>query len=442
MLSISLINILTFALLIFCTIRFFRDGEEIPLMIVAFFLLTGIRRYAAVKMGLADWVFVNYTMDIFNLDEEKAHKALNLFFLGTFFFVSSFYLFYGRKRETPTIDDPDTFHIFLYEKRYFILVLFGIFLLLNSATSGMISGSLAMGNSYFYLFKLAIGGIILLLFILFRSSIMRYQYIFRLLILALIAYAAFISFNPYLRFQFLSWAIALGILYLSDKNPFVKVRYYIVGGIVILFFFSMAGVARTMNLKNLTLKERIELSKERTSVAEDQNMLDGFMMVLDVYPYHLPYSLGLEHFEILLRPIPRRWWPNKPLGGYANKLGLNDVNQGTVGISQSIYGTFYGEGGVIGIIFFSILYGWFFAKMLALSEKYNSEVRWLIKGIVLASLLPILRGGDLPGIIAFIGMGFWPSFLFIFMYNKYLKRLAYEEWDEETESSLEEDYSG
>jgi hypothetical protein len=427
MLSFNLINILTFVLLGFGIYRFFRDGEEIPLLILLFFLLTGIRRYAAVQLGLADWVYVKYSFDIFTMDEEKAQRAMNLFFMGTALFVAAFYFFYNRKGQPAPIDDNDLFHVFLYQKRYFILILFGLFFVLNSATSNMMTGSVALGNSYFYLFKLAIGGLILLLFMLFRSSILRYQFLFRLILLALIGYAAFVSFNPYLRFQFLSWAIALGILFLGDRSPVVKIRYYVIGGVLILFFFSLAGVARTMNLKYLSLKERIELSKERTTEATDQNMLDGFMMVLDVYPHHLPHTLGMEHFEILLRPIPRRWWPNKPLGGYANKLGLNDPTQGTVGISQSIYGTFFGEGGFVGIIVFSILYGWFFVRMLRYSEKFNSDMRWLVKGILLASLLPILRGGDLPGIIAFVGMGFWPAFLFIFMYHNYLKKTAYEQ---------------
>ena len=151
-------------------------------------------------------------------------------------------------------------------------------------------------------------------------------------------------------------------------------------------------------------------------------MLDGFMMVLDVYPKHLNYSYGMEHFEILLRPIPRKLWPGKPVGGYANKLGLNDYkNAGTVGISQTIYGTFYGEGGVMGIIILSIIYGWLFVKLFRYTYRYNSDVHWLLKGIIIASFVPILRGGDLPGIIAFIGMSYWPVFLFLYQYNKFLK---------------------
>lgn len=116
------------------------------------------------------------------------------------------------------------------------------------------------------------------------------------------------------------------------------------------------------------------------------------------------------------------------MGGYANKLGLNDYqNSGTVGISQTIYGTFYGEGGVIGIIIFSILYGWIFVKLKRYSERYHSEMRYLIKGMIIASIVPILRGGDLPGIIAFVGMSYWPIFILLYQYNTLAKQLKWKE---------------
>jgi hypothetical protein len=109
------------------------------------------------------------------------------------------------------------------------------------------------------------------------------------------------------------------------------------------------------------------------------------------------------------------------VGGYANKLGLNDnMNSKTVGISQTIYGSFYGEGGFVGIVIFSILYAILFVRLFQYSFRYHSSIRYMIKGIAIASLIPLLRGGDLPGIFAFIGMSYWPVFLFIRNYHKFL----------------------
>lgn len=89
-----------------------------------------------------------------------------------------------------------------------------------------------------------------------------------------------------------------------------------------MIVFSIAGVARKHNLSQLTYQEIFDEAFERNEKREDQNMLDGFMMLLDVYPYHLNYAYGMEHIEIALRPIPRSLWPGKPMGSYINKLGL------------------------------------------------------------------------------------------------------------------------
>ena len=237
----------------------------------------------------------------------------------------------------------------------------------------------------------------------------------------MIIYGMWISYNPSQRFQFLSWMVAIGIIAFQTYTPTKKIKYYIIGGAFVMLFFSLAGVARKHNLSNMSFSQMYDAAMERSETKEDQNMLDGFMMVLDVYPEHLDYHWGMEHLEILMRPIPRKLWPGKPFGGYANKLGLNDVKKGTVGISQTIYGTFYGEGGIIGIIILSILYGWLFVKLFRYSEYYDSDMKWLLKGIIIASFVPILRGGDLPGIIAFIGMSYWPVFLILYQYNKFLR---------------------
>lgn len=40
--------------------------------------------------------------------------------------------------------------------------------------------------------------------------------------------------------------------------------------------------------------------------------------------------------------------------------------------------------------------------------------------MAIASAIPLLRGGDLPGVYAFIGMTFWPILIFINRYKKFL----------------------
>jgi hypothetical protein len=151
-------------------------------------------------------------------------------------------------------------------------------------------------------------------------------------------------------------------------------------------------------------------------------MLDGMAFLMQVYPKLLPYSLGGEHLEILLRPIPRSLWPGKPVGGYMNKLGLFTASSGvTVGISPTLFGDFYQEGGWPGIVICSVIYAWFAAWVI----KYSASIRMifgtLIRACLIAGCLPLLRGGDLPGIYAWIGMSLWPVLIFLWWNREFLK---------------------
>ncbi len=422
--SISIIEIITFILIFLALRHFLKFNDEFLFLPVLFLYSTGVQRYQAVAEGKADWVRVAYSYNIFTpATDAKAMTALGLFLLGTAIFFLS-YKYFNNKVNYPTIaiDNSELFTEFLQSKKQFILVGFIVFLIIKTLFSGMMSGPLALGNSYFLLFGMGVASFILLGFLMYRSLVLQKSNKGKLTYMAMLAYGIYISYNPAQRFQFLSWMVAIGIIALQNFTPKQKLKYYAVGGFVVLIFFSLAGVARKTNLSNLTFKQMYEEAFERSDSKEDQNMLDGFMMIMDVYPEHLNYAYGMDHFEILLRPIPRKIWPGKPKGSYINKLGLSDATKGTIGISPTIYGTFYAEGGIMGIIIISLIYGWLFIKIFRYTERYNSDMKWLLKGIIIASFVPILRGGDLPGIIAFIGMSYWPVILFLYQYNKFLER--------------------
>jgi hypothetical protein len=426
MLDIQYIWYLTIALVAYSVYYFFRKGDELPALLVLFLISTGLLRYQAVVSGKSDWVVVNYDKIYFALTDEKAVEALNLMLLGTAVLLIAYTVFSSYMRSPKVkVDNESVFTQFIIKHKWKIQGGFYVFLPLNTFALSRMSGSIALGNSYFYLFGMALGGLILLLFIVFRkippTSIFQ-----KITVAAIIGYAAYLSFNPSARFQFLSWGIALGIYILGSYTPWQKLKYYVAGGFGIMLFFAMAGVARTNDLSNLTWEQRIDLSLERNDKREDQNMLDGFMMVREVYPQYSNFQYGAEHLGILARPIPRQLWPGKPMGGYVNRLGLQDATRGTVGISQTLYGSFFEEGGTAGIVILALIYAWVLAKLVKLTERYQSGLRYLIKGIILASVLPLLRGGDLPGIYAFIGMSFWPVFIFIYYYNKHLKKLRFQ----------------
>jgi len=416
---------MTYGLLIMAFIHFRKYNDEFLFLPLLFFLSTGINRLNAVLDGKAEWVSVVYTRNIFTpMTTEKAMVALGFLALGTVLLFFSYQYFNSRLPYPPKyVDNQSLFDQFIQSQKGFILGLFIFFNIVFTIFKGLMSGPMALGQSYFLLFPMALGGLILLAFLVYKSYNWQDGVGIKIFYLFLMSYAVFMSYNPGQRFQFLSWLIALGILISKNMTIQRKTITYLLGGIFVLFFFSLAGVARKYDITQMSIEEMWQKASERSDKNEDQNMLDGMMMIMDVYPQHLDYAYGMEHFEILLRPIPRQLWPGKPMGSYINKLGLSDARKGTIGISPSIYGTFYAECGIWGIVFFSLVYGWGIARLFRYSCKYNSDIQWLIKGLIIASFIPILRGGDLPGIFAFIGMSFWPVFILLYRYNKYLKQI-------------------
>jgi oligosaccharide repeat unit polymerase len=421
-LEFEYITILGTLLVFFGVYMYVKENEEFPLIIAIFNYSICISRFKLIQSGIIKYVHVNYRVINFHLDDDKAIIAMNYILLGSVAFIL-FYLYFKRnysEKKIETIDTKNQLSEFLLLSQKHIIIGFFVFFIVASAMRASIQGALALGNGYAFLIGMGVGGFNLLIGLqLFNGNLKRNHKI----IMGILLFIGIVnSYNPTSRFQFLSWAIGITYILFKDMKPSRKLKFILPIGIGVMLFFSLLGADRNTDLKSHSFKENFEIAIERTLNNEDQNMLDGFMMVLDVYPQYLDFSYGMEHLEVLMRPIPRSIWPNKPLGGYVNKLGLTNIEKhGTVGISQTIYGSFYGEGGVIGIIIFSIIYAKLIAWLLSLAKKYDSDIKYLIKGVVVASFIPLIRGGDLPGIYAFIGMSFWPVFLFLKYYNKFLK---------------------
>ncbi len=413
---------------------FFIKNDEFPILLVLFFYTSGLQRYWLVTAGAERWVKVAYSKNIFNLTNELGLEALNYFFLGTLTLTVAYSLFaFYRKPPSNFLDDSFSLQYFI--RRNQVTIISGFLFIASVSYYAKIAfvnsflasgGGIATGGSYYVMIGFGLGGVIPLMYLVFRSYDLKSQYLPKMLVGLVLLYAASMTYTSSGRFQFISWAVTTGIIFVGDSNPFYKLRIYIIGGFALSIAFGLAGVARRTDTSQMSFFQKFTAAWQRNKSTEDATMLDGFMMVLQVYPRHLNYHYGTEHLEILYRPIPRSLWPGKPLGGYANKLGLNDnMGGGSVGISQSLYGTFYGEGGITGIVVLSILYAYFINLIMIRSVRYNSDVRHLIKGCTIASIIPLLRGGDLPGIYAFIGMSFWPIMVLTFQYSKFALKYRY-----------------
>ncbi len=278
-------------------------------------------------------------------------------------------------------------------------------------------------SSYVSLFSLSLVGVAILVAALWKSRAFRpggERFGAALLFVAII----YLTFQPSMRFQFLGWCVAVTIIFSSGQSFVRRGQVLAIGLVGAVGLFAVAGALRTTEDPTVELEQS---AWERLAFAQDANMLDGFVLLRQVYPRLLGYSYGREHLEIFERPIPRAWWPDKPVGGYMNKLGIITADSGfTLGISPSLFGSFYQEGGVVGVVLLSIIYGFGFGRLVSFSTRIVPLTGLLLRGILAAAIVPLLRGGDLPGIYAWFGMSFWPCLLLLwFQRREFFGRIRY-----------------
>jgi oligosaccharide repeat unit polymerase len=266
-------------------------------------------------------------------------------------------------------------------------------------------------SSYASLFPFVLVSVVILLAALWKANELRTPIQKLMAVLTVIA-VAWLTFGPSGRFQFLGWLVAAIIILMAGKAPFQRSVILVTGIAVASACFGIAGALRGTDVES----DLTEDALERVAFAQDGNMLDGFALLLQVYPDRLDYRYGREHLEILLRPIPRSWWPGKPVGGYMNKLGLFDItSEFGLGISQSLFGSFYEEAGVLGVVILSMLYGLGIGRFVYFTTRIHAFAGLLMRAMLCAFLVPLLRGGDLPGMYAWAGMAFWPCFLILWL---------------------------
>jgi hypothetical protein len=264
-------------------------------------------------------------------------------------------------------------------------------------------------SSYLLLFPFALIGISILNISLWKAG--GYHLLIHKVVAGLIlGSVAYLTFVPNMRFQFLGWIAGAAIIIAANYTR--KYRLIILGAAAVIGIATFA-LAGTMRGDEFKVDEGGNPVLDRFVSANDANMLDGFVMLEQVYPDRLDYTWGGDHLDILLRPIPRSIWPDKPVGGYVNKLGLNDYDVGTTGISPSLFGSFYAEGGIVGIVILSIIYGVGLAAIMSYTTRLRPFASLIVRAVVCGSLVPMLRGGDLAGGYAWIGMAYWPCFLLL-----------------------------
>lgn len=394
-----------------------KRNDELPLIANALIAYFSTYRYISVcYLGAPSVNLSNFGIP--PITKEEVLHALNLILLGQVVLTGAYAA--TQRKIIPIVRPGIHPGVAAWMRAKIIplaLLSLPLAMLIRNRVNNMVeSGStLSYGvSAYLYQLPMLLLGFLTLLVALWRVGGLRTK-AQQWLLLVFMASVFWFTFSPGGRFPLLGWMIAASVIVASSFSFWPKISWITLAGALVLGLFSFAGTLRN----DMADREwRREMTLDRAKVAEDANMLDGFVISALPYGNLLPFRYGGEHLEILARVIPRAWWPNKPVGGGAlvALYGLSDSVSGfTLGISPSLFGSFYVEGGVAGIVVLSLLYGMGAGYIVRRSADVEPMAGVVMRAVLSASAIPLLRGGDLPGIYAWIGMSFWPCIVVLWL---------------------------
>jgi hypothetical protein len=405
-----------------------RRRDEIPLLISTLLFYVFTFRFWTLLQGWASPVDItNFGFD--PIDSKGALDVQAIATLGQTVLLSIYMLTQTRRIYVPrSLASLELLHWLKPRVIALAIICILISLLARRAVGIQIAAGKSMSfeiSSYWSLFSLSLVGIAILIAALWKARAFHAGGE-KFVAAALFVVIIYLTFQPGMRFQFLGWLVAATIIFSSGQSVVHRAQVLVIGLIGAVALFAVAGALRNAEDPTVELEQS---AWERFAFAQDANMLDGFALLRQVYPRLLDYSYGGEHLEILERPIPRAWWPNKPVGGYMNKLGIITADTGfSLGISPSLFGSFYQEGGLVGVVLLSIIYGFGFGRLVSFSTRIVPLAGLLLRGILAAAIVPLLRGGDLPGIYAWFGMSFWPCLLLLWLErHEFFARIPYQQ---------------
>src|SRR5436190_6221709 len=441
---LTTVSLCQIAWILFGVLWVVRKHDEIPLLISTLLFYVFTFRFWALLQGWTSPVDIsNFGFDPVDVDSALTVQAIAT--LGETVLLSVYMLAQRRRIDVPrTLASPELLGWLKPRLVALGVICILVSLLARRSVDVQVASGKSMSfevSSYLSLFSLSLVGVAILIAALWKSRAFRLggeSFLAALLFFAII----YLTFQPGMRFQFLGWFVAVTIILSSGLSVVRRAQVLAIGLVGAVALFAVAGALRNDEDPTVELQQS---AWERFAFAQDANMLDGFVLLRQVYPRLLGYSYGGEHLEIFERPIPRRWWPDKPVGGYMNKLGIITADTGfTLGISPSLFGSFYQEGGWVGAVLCTIIYGFGFGRLVSFSTRIVPLAGLLIRGILAAAIVPLLRGGDLPGIYAWFGMSFWPCVLFLWLRrHEFLARIPnWPQFADGVPVRLERDRSG
>ncbi|MGI0480745.1 O-antigen polymerase [Geminocystis sp. CENA526] len=149
---------------------------------------------------------------------------------------------------------------------------------------------------------------------------------------------------------------------------------------LLLFFMQLMVEYRGVGFQQIYKTGEIELIRDKLHV--DDNFL-RLSQVIDLIPKQYPFVYQKQIVYILVRPIPRVFWPGKPINAgfdLTSAVGLSGLS-----LSSSVMGELYLTWGYI----FVFIGGWFYGKLakmispLLIQERSSAKLVYCLSSMTL-----------------------------------------------------------
>jgi hypothetical protein len=180
------------------------------------------------------------------------------------------------------------------------------------------------------------------------------------------------------RGAFVVACVAAGMLWLYDSRKRWPSGRMIVLAMLVTATFYMIGQERGFVRQLLTRGEVVEVER-RQSMMESMDFanLEFFEFLVETIPEKTgTYGFFVNNLQVFTEPIPRKFWPDKPVGAPIKLYNLFDHGY-PIGMTNSLPGEGWAQAGYLGVVLWCGLWGLTLGaiyRRFALGTQGNFEV--------------------------------------------------------------------
>ena len=177
--------------------------------------------------------------------------------------------------------------------------------------------------------------------------------------------------------------VGAALIYWFIQLKKVRIWHFLSGLLMVgslLFFLQLMVEYRGVGFQEIYKTGEIELKRDKLHV--DDNFL-RLSQIIDLVPDKYPFVYHQQIVYVLVRPIPRVFWPSKPINAgfdLTSAVGLSGLS-----LSTSVIGEFYLSWGFI----FVLIGAWFYGKLatmispLLLEDKSSAKLVYCLSSMAL-----------------------------------------------------------